>query len=417
MKLSSTVALAVALALGATAISGSPAFAAKEKAEKPGKAPAAKLSPGFQKLAPAIQKAMQAKDYAAAGTAITAAEPAASAPDDKYFLGAMKLQLAQASKNIAGMRTGINEMISSGSSLATNMAELQLNSGKLAYELQDYKDAGTRFAEADRLGSKDINRLVLAAEAAFKLGRFPDTISFLDRAVAEQKASGQVAPENWYRRALSVSLNKTKNPADIAKWSRNMVAAYPTKENWRDALVIYRDSTKLDGQLQLDVYRLMRNASALAGERDFYEYAALATERALPGEAKAVIEEGYASGAVSRTSVPVRERLAEATAKLAADRASVTADEKRAPGAADGKLAANTGGAYLAYGDNAKALELFKLAQKKGGIDADAVNTRMGIALARSGMKAEARKAFEAVAAGQRKDIAQYWLLWLTLNP
>ena len=155
----------------------------------------------------------------------------------------------------------------------------------------------------------------------------------------------------------------------------------------------------------------------MPGSAIIYEYASLPLNALCQAKPKAVIDEGYASGAASRTSVAIRERLAEATGKIAADRASVTADERRANGAADGKLAANTGSAYLAYADYAKATELFKLAQKKGGIDADTVNTRLGIALTRSGMKAEARKAFEAVANGSRRDIAQYWLLWLDLDP
>jgi hypothetical protein len=45
-------------------------------------------------------------------------------------------------------------------------------------------------------------------------------------------------------------------------------------------------------------------------------------------------------------------------------------------------------------------------------VDVDAVNTRMGIALLRSGDKASARAAFSAVK-GARADIAAFWLLWL----
>lgn len=415
MKLSSVVSLAIVLALGAPAILGSaPALAAKK--EKPVKAPAAKFSQAFQKAAGPIQAAIKAQDFAGAKAALATAEPLATTPDDKYFAGAMRLEISRGTKDTAGLRKGINEMIASGSGLATNMAELYLNSGKLAYEFQDYNDAIAKLAEADRLGSKDTNRHLLTAEALFKLNRNPDGLAALSKAVAAYQASGQAVPEAWFRKGTSVAYKSKDMPA-TAKWSRDLVRGYPTPQNWRDALTIYRDSMKLEGQLQLDIFRLMRDAKALAGERDFYEYASLAVERAMPGEAKSVIDEGYASGAASRTSVAIRERLAEATGKIAADRASVTADERRANGAADGKLAANTGSAYLAYADYAKATELFKLAQKKGGIDADTVNTRLGIALTRSGMKAEARKAFEAVANGSRRDIAQYWLLWLDLNP
>jgi tetratricopeptide (TPR) repeat protein len=210
---------------------------------------------------------------------------------------------------------------------------------------------------------------------------------------------------------------KAKMTGETAKWTREQVRAYPTPENWRSALVIYRDSANLDNQTLIDLFRLMHDTKALAGERDFFEYASLAITGALPGEAKTVIEEGFASGAVSKSSRAVAERLTDANAKIPSDKASVVNDEKRAPSAADGRLAANTGSAYLAYGDYAKAIDLFRLAQKKGGIDADVVNTRLGIALARAGQKDAARAAFQAVNGAARNEVAQFWLLWLDQTP
>ena len=109
----------------------------------------------------------------------------------------------------------------------------------------------------------------------------------------------------------------------------------------------------------------------------------------------------------------MNERLVDAKARIPADRASVSTDEKRAAAAADGRLAANTGSAYLAYGDYAKAIDLFRLAQKKGGVDADTVQMRLGIALARLGQKDAAREALKAVTGAERKELASFWLLWL----
>ena len=52
---------------------------------------------------------------------------------------------------------------------------------------------------------------------------------------------------------------------------------------------------------------------------------------------------------------------------------------------------------------------------KKGGVDADELNTRLGIALAKSGDVAGARTAFGAVTKpGNRKTIADFWTLYLS---
>jgi hypothetical protein len=49
---------------------------------------------------------------------------------------------------------------------------------------------------------------------------------------------------------------------------------------------------------------------------------------------------------------------------------------------------------------------------QKGSVDANVVNTRLGIALAMAGHKAEAETAFKAVG-GARAEVANFWLIWL----
>src|SRR3546814_17508115 len=74
--------------------------------------------------------------------------------------------------------------------------------------------------------------------------------------------------------------------------SLDLVSAYPSADNWRDSLIIFRDTGKLDDQATLDLMRLMRAAGAMKGEADYYEYANSASMKGLPGEAKAAIAEG-----------------------------------------------------------------------------------------------------------------------------
>jgi tetratricopeptide (TPR) repeat protein len=406
--------LSLALALGLGGLMSVPtALVAKEP--KPAATPAPQLSAPFRKAIAEVQTATKAGNAADAQAKLVIAEPLATMPDEKYFVAVMTLEIAKLTKDRATTRKAVEGLIASQSKLVTNMPELYYNSGALAYDAGEYPLAATRLAEADRLGSKDINRLLLGAEANFKTGQTAAGLAILRRAIAEQSAAGTKPPQDWYRRALSVSM-KSKLPGEIASWSRDLVKAYPTPTNWRDAIVLYRDGSKLDPLVQLDIFRLMREVKALAGEKDFYDYAEVANNRALPAEAKAVIDEGYASGAASRSSRPIAEMLTLANSKLAGDAAAVAADERRARAASDGKLAGNIGNAYVSYGNYEKAIDLLRFAATKPGADLDAVNTRLGIALTKSGQKAEARKVFSSVN-GQRVEIARFWMLYLDLNP
>jgi hypothetical protein len=50
-------------------------------------------------------------------------------------------------------------------------------------------------------------------------------------------------------------------------------------------------------------------------------------------------------------------------------------------------------------------------------VDANLVNTRLGIALAMLGQKDEAKAAFGAVTAPPRNEIARFWTTWLDQAP
>jgi tetratricopeptide (TPR) repeat protein len=80
--------------------------------------------------------------------------------------------------------------------------------------------------------------------------------------------------------------------------------------------------------------------------------------------------------------------------------------------AANGKALMRIGDNYAALGDYARAVEAYKLAMAKPDGDAALANLHIGIALARSGDKAGATTALNAVT-GARAGIAKYWLTYL----
>ncbi len=406
MKLVSSLALGAVLVFGAAPV----AVMAKDK---PAAAPAMTLSKEFRAAAAPAQAAVKTNP-AGADAAVTAAEAAARTPDDKFFAAQLRLQAGGALKDQAMQQKAVLAMIGSGSALASNdLPRLNFYAGQFAYTANDFPKAIQYLSESDRLGYKSATQdtYLLLAESYFKSNNIPVGLSFVDKAVAASTAAGTKPPEAWFARAASVAY-KAKLNSETAKWTRQQVRAYPSLDNWRSALVIYRDSAQRDGSLNLDIFRLMRLTKSLAGERDYYEFASLATERGLPGEAKSVIDEGLATNAVPAGSKALSELRGMAAAKIASDQASLTSSEKQAAASANGRVAASTADAYLGYGQDAKAIPLYRTALTKGGVDADAVNTHLGIALARSGDKAGARTSFSAVK-GPRADIAAFWLLWL----
>ncbi len=415
MKLVSKLALGVALALGVSGLAlVSPAVAQKNKKEEAAKQPEAyqpKLGAKFRKPYGEAAKALGAKDYAAAAAALPAMDEAASTPDEKYATAQVRLMIGSNTKDEAMQKRAVNDFVAANVGPADDLAKMNFYKGNFAYKDKDYPTAITALTAAEAGGFKEADVYLLLAESYFNSKQVPQGLAQVERAIASEKAAGKTPPQDWYSRAASVSYREKSQP-DAMKWTRMLVEAYPTAENWRSALVVYRDGSNLDNATTLDLFRLMRLTKSLGSERDYYEYALNASERGLPGEAKAVVDEGRALAVFDGTNRALADVLSAATARIAGDKASLVGADKQAAAAKDGKVAMGTADAYLGYGEDAKAVEMYRLAIEKGGVDANVANTRLGIALARSGQADAARTAFQAVT-GPRAELAQFWMLWL----
>ncbi len=161
--------------------------------------------------------------------------------------------------------------------------------------------------------------------------------------------------------------------------------------------------------------RLAQATGALAGENDYFRFANTLVTKGFPGEAKAVLDQGFTAKAIDKSRATFSQIYSLASARSQGDRASLAASATAAKAAADAKKAMVTAEAYYGYGDYAQAADLFRAALGKPGVDKDLANLRLGMSLARAGDKAGATAALNA-AGGEQSEIAKLWLTYLTLQ-
>lgn len=410
MKFVSTIALGMALALGAGAVIGVQPAVAKEK---PAKQKSFNLSKPVREAVAAAQAALTAKDTATATAKLNEAKAAATSPDDKYVVSSVMYDLGRQTNNMPMQQESIEAMLASGLVPPEQQASFNTAAGQMAFQAKQYPKAITYLDAAVKAGATDPNIQALLVEAKNSSGKPADAVETLEAAIAKQQAAGQPVPTEWYGRGLGIALGaKGVAPADQARLNasagrlgQGLVSSNPSKSNWRDALLIYRDSNKVDPDQELDILRLLRVAGALKGERDYLDYVQ-ATYLKFPGEAKAVLEDGSKAGFVSLTSGFGKEYYDLVKNKIAGDKASLGKT------AGTGRAALATADAWMGYADYATAIELYKSALAKGGVDANIVNTRMGQALALSGQKDAAKTTFGTIT-GPRAGLARYWTIYL----
>jgi len=384
-------------------------------AQKKGKdaAPSFKFSKPVQSLLAQAQTAQQAGDAAGALALLQQAEALPNKnTDDVYMINMMTLNSAITLKDNALIEKSLEGAVASGRLPQEEEIKFRRNLGAMALQRNDTNKAVAEFEKLLAITPNDAPMMVEVAELQRRQGLNAKAIQTLNQAIAIQSQGGQKADESWYRRTLAIAYD-AKLPAETVAASEALVRAYPNGTNWRDVLIIYRDSAKLDDQGNLDVLRLMRQNNALAGERDYAEYAETAAIRGLPGEAKAVLDEGISKGALQAGKPLVKELSASVSPKIASDKASLPGLEKEAAAAKNGRMALATADAHLGYGNYTKAADLYKLALQKGGVDTATVNTRLGLALAKSGNKAGADSALKAVTGAPREQLSRYYQIWL----
>src|SRR3546814_14239563 len=71
------------------------------------------------------------------------------------------------------------------------------------------------------------------------------------------------------------------------------------------------------------------------------------------------------------------------------------------------------GDTYFSLGQFPQAVEQYRLALSKGGVDAGKANARLGVALARSGDLAGAKAALGQVTTGNWANVAGFWSVWV----
>lgn len=419
MRFISPVALVLALALTSGAVS-TPAMAQKKQKAS---APKLNVSADVIKALQVAQQAMDKQDFATAKASIAQAEALAKSNDDRYQTAAIKLNLSITSKDDALQGEAVNAMLDSGLTPADQVGQFSAAAAEHALAAKNYDLAISRAQAAIQANFRPEAVNVNLAQAYFgKAGTANGSVeparglnaqglAALKAAAEAMKAAGQQVPAQWYQ--IGVSRADAAKLPEVTEWARMAYEAEPSGQNLRTLIRLFqRSNPAISNRENLDVLRLMAASDGMVFAGDFTEYAEMASKTGIYGEVKAAIDAGRAKGVLSGTQGS--DVYQQAVARIAGDKATLGAAEADARRGTNGKIAAATADAYLGYGDYAKAASLFEVARQKGGVDADEISTRMGIALTRSGNLAGAKAAFAAVQGGARKQIASLWLSYLT---
>lgn len=401
--------LALALALAGGAAVGSAAFAPSAMAQE--------YSDTFVETYQPVAELTQgdAPNYQGARAQLEAVFAAVQTPDDRMAAGNLALIIGQNIRDDVLRRRGLEMMLASGKVAPEQIGSFHWYVANFAYNAGDYADAraaitaalANGYTDTDSEPQNDPEYIYMQSYSAEE--NQAASIAYLLDLAATREAAGQPLSERYIMRGLQDAIDGdlAAEAADVAVL---LVRNNPSQQSWTSALQVVNALNEFEPAARVDLMRLMYETDTLTRRDEFVRLAEDLDPRIMGSEVLRVLQAGLDAGEFTTSDGYYTEVLGIAQPRAAIDRREISTyiAEGRSGDARD---ALATGDVLYSLEDFPQAAEFYGIARDRG-LDSNTANTRLGIALTKSGDHAGAKAAFDQVT-GARMPIARMWSVYV----
>ncbi|TWB52715.1 tetratricopeptide repeat protein [Nitrospirillum viridazoti] len=401
------------LMLGALLAAGIGTAQAKDKdkdATPPEKQISKELTPSLQ----AAGKALDEKNYQGALDAAAQAEAAKAdrTPYENFYINEMRLQAYVGLNDTPHIIESLEKELASGQLPEADAAKREKTLAGLYYQNKDYTKFLEKSAVMVQKGTLPADWYTLRCQASWSLKDWAATDTNCKQAIDADEKAGKPAQEQVYQMLVD-SAAQRKDYSNYVDYIAMLLQHYQKPDYWADYLAFLPRKPGFSDRLALDLYRLSARVGAIKGGNEYLEYADLAKQATLPGEAKAALEKGQSQLAGNPTA---KQMLAEMTKAAAEDQKGIDKQVAEVSKAPTGLPLEKLGEAYASYGNQAKAIELIQKGIDKGGLkNPNDAKLHLAVAYLNAGQKDQAQKAFQELTSAPEGvgELAKAWLLYL----
>ncbi len=258
-------------------------------------------------------------------------------------------------------------------------------------------------AKARAAGGNSASLNQLAAYLQGSSGDYSQIFKDAQAQVAAAEKNGQRPGEDDLLR-LADAARRLNNNGVYSSALEKLVLYYAKKDYWTAHLASIQRKPGFADRLALDVGRLKLANGLVSKTDDYMELAQLALQAGFPTEAKAIVDKGYAAGALGTGEQAARhQRLKDLVLKSQGESAAAIAQQAaEAATQKDGNDLVKVGTVYASMGQADKAVELIEKGIAKGGLKRpDDAKLRLALAMAQSPKtKAKGLQALRAIGGG-----------------
>jgi len=284
------------------------------------------------------------------------------------------------------------------------------------YRAQNYSRAMQWGQRYFREGGSSASVRSLLIQSQYLAGDFAGAAKELTLEIQAAEKAGATPGEDRLKLLVNASARLKDNRTYVWALER-LVTYHPSKAYWVDLLGRLQQQPNFSDRLALDVYRLSLATGSMGNANDYMEMTQLALQAGLAGEARQVVDKGFADGLLGvgvGTEADRHKRLRELVAKrLATEQAELPTAEAEARAAKDGTALANLGLRQVFGGDKARGLSLMQEGLAKGKLKrADDVKLHWAVAQLMAGDAPKAVPSFKSVGGDDgTAELARLWVL------
>jgi hypothetical protein len=381
-----------------------------------------------QSVRPEVGKPLQqAADLLKAGKAKEALAKAREAdavsgktPAEQLMIDRMKGAAAQRAGEPGTAIQAFESLFNSGKLSGGEQAQM---AEQIAYAYSQQKDwprTSQWVQKAQAAGSTSPQLKQLQAYAQSQSGDYSAVAKEAQAAVAAAEQAGRKPDEGDLLRLADAQQRTGQTQARAATLDK-LLANYPKKEYWSILLGQLPRKSGFSDRFSLDLFRLRLATGNLTKTDDFMEMAQLSLQAGLPAEGKAVVEKGFANGALGTGAEAERhKRLRDLAVKAEAEgKVGIEKDAQEAAALKDGNALVQVGYAYVTMGQYDKGIALIEQGIAKGGLKRpEDAKLRLGLALLQSGKnKSKAVQTLRSVQGNDgAADLGRLWAVYAGQN-
>ena len=334
-------------------------------------------------------------------------------PNETLLLERMRGSAALGAGDADLAEKSFESVFASGKMSDADQGRVAASLASVYYRNGNYKASVTWAGKALKANPGDAATRTLLIQGLYLSG---DYAAAAREALADIQASekaGQAPPEDRLQLLANCYAKQGNDPAGYAGALERLVTYYPKKEYWADLLQRVGEKPGFAPRLQLDLDRLKVATKTLTNPGELMEMAELSLTEGLAGEAKRVLDDGFASGLLGKNGDAARQqRLRALAAQRAADAPKdLAAAESNATAAKDPDALVKVGFGWVELGQFDKGLALMQKGIAMGGLKRPAdASLHYGIALIQAGQKPKAAQAFRGATGNDgTSDLARLW--------